>query len=165
VIKDGGSADDAPEDRPRSHWVAITAAFTLVIWVPLSVVALGLGRRLAAMAAGARDVASLGESLAHASRGVALLAVVALVAPVVIAFVTACFFAAAVTGRYGGRAKIRDAAIGTTLAAFAAFLLALAGGSLRPWPVALATLILLGFVALLFGALGGRFGFRRRPRL
>jgi hypothetical protein len=164
-VLNSASSDDEGADRPRSHWVVITAAFTLSLWVPLSLVAHGLGRRLALLVVGATDATALPGAMAHASKARAALAFAALVLPVIVAFMAACFASGALAGRYGGRTRARDAAVGTALAAFAAFVLALAGGALRPWPVALGTLILLGFVALLFGALGGRFGQSRRPQL
>ncbi len=57
------SSPDEGEPRPPSHWVAIAAALALALWAPLVLLALPLGRAIAARVAGVDDVSqSTGES-------------------------------------------------------------------------------------------------------
>jgi hypothetical protein len=149
------SPDDEGETRPPSQWVAIAAALTLTLWVPLGMLALALGRAL--LSRWASDAAGGG-----AARGAAALM---LVVPALASLVAATSITGAVVGRHGGRAGAREAVLGCTLAALGAWLFTVSSGALRPWPVAAVTLGVLGALAALGAALGARAGLRRRPRL
>ena len=159
VLQTKDPEDLASEQRPRTHWVAIAAGLTLSLWVPLLLVAFSIGRALATRIAGVADPAELGRAASSGSRGLVALA---LVLPAALSFALACFVAAALVGRFGRHP--RDAVMGTLIAAGAAWGLAVFQGSLAPWPVAVATALALAVLALGFGALGTRFGVRRRHR-
>jgi len=164
VIQTKASEDEAAEQRPPTHWVVITAGLTLTLWVPLALVALSLGRRLAASIVGARGPAELTDVVARASGGARAAVAMAVMLPTLLSFFLACLSAGAIVGRFGGRCGVREAALGTGLGALAAWALAAAGGSLGPWPVAAGTAVVLVAAGGLAGAWGGKLGDRRRPR-
>jgi tRNA-(ms[2]io[6]A)-hydroxylase len=147
VLQNKASEDEAAEQRPRSHWVAIMAGFVLTFWLPLLMVAQWLGRLLAAWS------------------GTRVGLLVASVLPPLFSFAVAAFTAGALVGRFGGRAGIREAATGALFAALSACAIALVGGALRPWPVLVGSALLLSLVAVGFAAFGARFGVGKRPRL
>jgi hypothetical protein len=85
--------------------------------------------------------------------------------PLLVCFGLSAFAGGALVGRFGGRARAREAGISAILAAFLVTSVALLGGSgLSPLVILLASVVLaaLGGVA---GYLGGGFGVRRRPVL
>lgn len=84
--------------------------------------------------------------------------------PVAISFLLACGLAGALVGRFGGRAKAREAALSGALGAFVAWGIAALGGALRPWPVALISLIVLVGAGAGAAWVGARFGVGARPR-
>lgn len=147
VLQSKDAEDAAAEARPRWHWIAIGAGFVITLWIPLAMIALAVGRALA--------------DAAH-DRVVAAFAVLL---PVLSSLALACLAAGALVGRFGGRAGRREATLSGVLAALAAWLLAFGGGALTPWPVAVATAVVLPALAALFAAWGGRLGVRRRPRV
>ncbi|GMV12395.1 MAG: hypothetical protein AMXMBFR56_06190 [Polyangiaceae bacterium] len=157
------SSPDEGEPRPPSHWVAIAAALALALWAPLVLLALPLGRALAARVAGVDDVSQLA---AAATTSPALRAAVAaaLIVPVLASLALAAGATGAIVGRFGGRAGAREAVLGCTLAALVAWGMSVSGGALRPWPVAAVTALLLGALAAVFAGLGARIGRRRRPQ-
>lgn len=157
------SSPDEGEPRPPSHWVAIAAALALALWAPLVLLALPLGRALAARVAGVDDVSQLA---AAATTSPALRAAVAaaLIVPVLASLALAAGATGAIVGRFGGRAGAREAVLGCTLAALVAWGMSVSGGALRPWPVAAVTALLLGALAAGFAGLGARIGRRRRPQ-
>ncbi|MCC6898299.1 MAG: hypothetical protein IT377_04955 [Polyangiaceae bacterium] len=139
------SSDDG-EPRSPAQWVAIAAALTLTLWVPIGMLAMALGRGLAARLAGAWAAA-------------------ALVALAIGSLVLAAGATGAVVGRFGGRAGARAAVLGVSLATLGAWVATVSSGALAPWPVAALTLVVLGVVAAFGAALGARSGLRRRPTL
>ena len=161
VVQNKASEDEAAEQRPRSHWVAIMAGFVLTLWLPLVVLAQMLGRLAVNRLIDAGDP----EALASAPTGTRVAVTIALMLPPISSFAIASWAAGALVGRFGDRAGVREAATGALFAALAACAIALLGGALRPWPVLLGSVVLLSVIAVSFGALGGRFGVRKRPRL
>lgn len=149
------SPDDEPATRSPSQWVAIAAALTLTLWVPLGMAALSLGRALSTRWTG-DDSGSVG------ARAAALLT---LVVPAVASLMAATSITGAVVGRHGGRSGAREAVLGCSLATLGAWALTVSSGALRPWPVAAVTLGVLGALGAIGAALGARAGHRRRPRL
>lgn len=136
VIQSKATEDEAAETRPAWHWVLIGAGFSLTLWLPLAAVANWASPRL-----------SLGPL------------------PILLSFALACFAAGILVGRFGGRSKAREAALGGLVGAGVTWSLAALGGALSPWPVALASLITLAGCAYVLAWLGGRLGVRSRSSL
>jgi hypothetical protein len=157
VVQNRAPEDVEAAERPRAQWVTIGAGLTLAIFVPLALCALPLGRVLTQ-----RLVPPAGEA---ASAGMQVLIVLGLAGPQLLAFALSAFASGALVGRFGGLAKTKDAALGALLGALVAVALTAMSGALRPWLVAVATAVVLGLLGAVFGALGGRFGEVRRPRL
>lgn len=133
VLQNQDTDDAAAARRPRWHWVLIGAGFVITLFLPLSMLGVWLGALLSrAVAAGATSQIVLGA------------------APVALSFLAACGAAGALVGRFGGKAKAREAALSGALGALAGWALAALGGSLTPWLVAVSSLIVL--VALGAGA-------------
>jgi hypothetical protein len=160
VVQNTTPEDVEAAERPRAQWVAIGAGLNLSIWIPLALCAAPIGRVLTKMVIPLDDPTS-----APITSGTRVLVVLAQVVPQLVAFAAAAFASGALVGRFGGLAKTRDATLATLLAAFAAAGIGGLSGALRPWLVVLATSAVLGLFGAAFGALGGRFGERRRPRL
>jgi len=161
VVQNRTPEDVEAAERPRTQWVAIGAGLVLSIWIPLALCALPVGRVLTARALPIDEPAALGA----ASTGTRIFVVLALAAPQLLAFAIAAAGGGALVGRFGGLAKTRDAALGAALGALGAAAFVGLSGALQPWPVAVATGLVLGLLGAVFGALGGRFGERRRPRV
>lgn len=157
------SSPDEGEPRPPSHWVAIAAALALALWAPLVLLALPLGRAIAARVAGVDDVSQLATA-ATTSPALRAAVAAALIVPVLASLALAAGATGAIVGRFGGRAGAREAVLGCTLAALVAWGMSVSGGALRPWPVAAVTALLLGALAAVFAGLGARIGRRRRPQ-
>lgn len=83
---------------------------------------------------------------------------------VMLSLVIACASGGALVGRFGGSATLREATLAGLVAAFGAWVVALASGALVPWTVALGSGAGLLIVAGGFSWLGGRIGLARRPR-
>jgi hypothetical protein len=145
VIQAPSDDDAAAAERPAWHWVAITAAFTGIAFLPLSTVGTWLGGRLAS---------------SMAERPVLAMALVAL--PALAALIVSAGSAGAIMGRFGRRALPRSAWLGGASGGALIFFLAALGGALRPWPVAFTA----GVVLLGSAAASCRIGFRlgRSPR-
>lgn len=139
VLQNQDTDDAAAARRPRWHWVLIGAGFVITLFLPLSVLGVWLG-------------AVLSRSVAAGSSAQIVLGA----APVACSFLVACAAAGALVGRFGGRAKAREAALSGSLGAFAGWCLAAAGGSLSPWLVALVALVVL----VVFGAAAAFVGAR-----
>jgi len=143
--------------------VAIAAALALALWAPLVLLALPLGRAIAARVAGVDDVSQLATA-ATTSPALRAAVAAALIVPVLASLALAAGATGAIVGRFGGRAGAREAVLGCTLAALVAWGMSVSGGALRPWPVAAVTALLLGALAAVFAGLGARIGRRRRPQ-
>lgn len=165
VLQNTEPAEERAEQRPRSHWVVIAAGLTLSIWVPLSMLGLALGRVVSMRLMGTDDPHALSEAASRASAAVRALAVAALLSPALLSLAVAAWVAGALVGRFGGRAGQREAVVGGGMGALVAWVLAMLGGALGSWPVALGTALVLVSAGSLAGGLGGRFGRKRRPRL
>jgi hypothetical protein len=140
VLQNQDTDDAAAARRPRWQWVLIGAGLVITLFLPLSWLGIWLGAWLSRVAA-------------HGASGVA--PIVLGVAPVALSFLIACGGAGALVGRFGGRAKAREAALSGSLGAFIGWGLAALGGSLSPWLVAvvsLAVLVALGGAAAFVGA-------------
>jgi len=131
VLQNQDTDDAAAARRPRWHWVLIGAGFVITLFLPLSMLGVWLGALL---------------SRAAPSGGTTRIVLGA--APVALSFLVACGAAGALVGRFGGKAKAREAALSGSLGALAGWGLAAMGGSLTPWLVALASLVVL----VVFGA-------------
>jgi hypothetical protein len=146
VLQDAGG--DPP--RPSWQWVLIGGGLAITVWLPLAVVALWAGPRLALLV-----------------RGTPLAASVVAAAPSVLSFALANAVAGGLITHFGTRMRRRHALGAGLLAALTAWLIALLGGALRPWPVAalsLAVLAALGGLASLAGAWLVRAKARRRVK-
>lgn len=159
VVQNTAPEDAEAAERPRAHWVAIGAGLNLSIWIPMALCAAPIGRVLT------RWLVPVDEPVAAVTSSTRVLVVLAQLVPQLVAFALASFASGALVGRFGGQAKTRDASLATALAACAAAAIGGMSGALRPWLVVVATGLVLVLFGATFGALGGRFGERRRPRL
>jgi hypothetical protein len=83
---------------------------------------------------------------------------------VAFSFVVASALSGILIGRFGGRARVREAALGGAIGALAGWLLALSSGGLRPWSLAVSALLMLLLLGSAGAALGGRLGLRLKAR-
>lgn len=144
------SADqDNPLVRPGWHWIVIGAAFVFVFWMPLVVGAEWLIPWLDRMAPGAD-----GTLTAVWLRGA--LVVVPLLGSIGLAAAGGLFL----VGFLGQGAQRHHMALSGALAVAAAWILALVGGSLEPWWIAVSSLLALVGTAVPFALLGGSLGHR-----
>lgn len=144
VLQNQDTDDAAAARRPRWHWILIGAGLLITLFLPLSLLGVWLGTLLsrAASSGGLRVV--LGS------------------APVACSFLLASAGAGALVGRFGGRAKSREAAWSGALGALTTWGLAALGGSLRPWLVAVVSLAVLLAAGASFAFLGARLTLARR---
>lgn len=147
VIQTPASEDAPALERSGSAWLLIGAAFTVVSFLPLSLVALWLGGRMARAFAASQSAALLWAA-----------------APVVLAYAIAAGGAGVMIGRFGLRAGRAIAAGAGALAGTCLVLFSLWKGQ-SSWPLALgAACVFIGGGAV-FTLLGARIGKKRRPRL
>lgn len=158
------SSGESEPERPVWHWVVIGAGFVFTLWLPLSAIAVGVAPQLVAAVVGSSEP-SAAQRFERSASGAARLALVAAsLGPVLLSFFVAGVLGGALTG-YFGRGTRRAHWLGSgALSATVAWSLALIGGALSPWPVAVASLIVLGALGALFTALGGAWGRRRSRR-
>jgi hypothetical protein len=147
VLQNDDTDDALAARRPRWHWVLIGAGFVITLFLPLSQLGVWLGHRLGtAVSPGENGALRIGLG----------------VLPVALSFLIACGGAGALVGRFGGRAKSREAALSGALGAFGGWGLAALGGALSPWLVAVTTF----FILVIFGAgaafVGAKLGLARR---
>ena len=131
---------EAPEDaaaarRPPWQWVVIGAGFVLTIWVPLVIAGLWLARALA----------------------------FAPIFGVLVTFALSCCVAGVLVGRFGGRAREREAALAGLSGSLVACLIALLGGS-PPFSMLAPAALALGALGTTMAWLGGRAGVRSRVK-
>jgi len=136
VIQSTESDDAVAASRPPWHWVLIGGGFAITIWLPLAAVANWAAARL-----------PLGPL------------------PIIVSFALACIAAGILVGRFGGRSKAREAGLGGLAGAAVTWGVAALGGALSAWPIAIASLIILGACGFFLAWLGGRLGVRLRSRL
>lgn len=147
VLQNDDTDDALAARRPRWHWVLIGAGFVITLFLPLAQLGVFVGHRLiAAVHPGGNAALQVGVGAL----------------PVALSFLIACAVAGGLVGRFGGRAKAREAALSGALGAFTGWGLAALGGALAPWLVAVTSF----FILVIFGAgaafIGARFGLARR---
>jgi hypothetical protein len=128
VLQNQDTDDAAAARRPRWHWVLIGAGFVLTLFLPLSLLGVWLGT-------------ALSHALPPGERGATRIVLGTL--PVALSFLIACLGGGALVGRFGGKAKAREAALSGALGAFSGWGLAALGGALSPWIVAVSALVVL----------------------
>jgi hypothetical protein len=146
VLQNQDTDDAAAARRPRWQWVLIGAGLVITLFLPLSWLGVWLGAWLSRIA--------LSGGKAGEGAGGAIPIVLG-VLPVALSFLIACAGAGALVGRFGGKAKAREAALSGSLGALIGWGLAALGGSLSPWLVAvvsLAVLLVCGAAAAFVGA-------------
>ncbi len=150
VLQNQDTDDAAAARRPRWQWVLIGAGLVITLFLPLSWIGVWLGAWLSRVANGG------------ASDPSGATPIVLGVLPVALSFLIACAGAGALVGRFGGKAKAREAALSGSLGALIGWGLAALGGSLSPWLVAVVSLAVL----VTFGAgaafVGARLSLPRR---
>jgi hypothetical protein len=147
VLQNQDTDDAAAARRPRWQWVLIGAGFVLTLFLPLSLLGVWLG-------------AALSHTFVTAASGATRIVLGAL--PVALSFLIACAGAGAMVGRFGGKAKAREAALSGALGAFSGWGLAAVGGSLSPFIVAASSLLVLVFFGAGAAFLGARIALARR---
>jgi hypothetical protein len=147
VLQNQDTDDAAAARRPRWHWVLIGAGFVLTLFLPLSLLGVWLG-----------------TALSHApppgERGATRIVLGAL--PVALSFLIACLGGGALVGRFGGKAKAREAALSGALGAFSGWGLAALGGALSPWIVAVSALVVLVTLGASAAFVGARLTLAKR---
>jgi MFS family permease len=147
VIQSPPSEDADALERSGPKWLLIGAAFTIVAFLPLSLLSLWAGSRLARRFASSETAALLLAAL-----------------PVLLAYAAAAWGAGAVIGRFGLRAQRAVPAASGALAGTSLVLLAVWRGA-GPWQLVLGAACIFVGGGAMFAALGARFGRKRRPGL
>ncbi|MEP7052971.1 MAG: hypothetical protein ABJB12_21580 [Pseudomonadota bacterium] len=147
VLQNQDTDDAAAARRPRWQWVLIGAGFVVTLFLPLSVLGVWLG-------------SVLSRGLPRSASGALRIGLGVL--PVALSFLIACGGAGAAVGRFGGRAKAREAALSGALGAFAGWGLAALGGSLTPFVVAATSLLVLVTLGAAAAFLGARITLPKR---
>ncbi|HEY3237782.1 MAG TPA: hypothetical protein VGJ84_23880 [Polyangiaceae bacterium] len=130
------TSEASEAERPRWHWVGIGAGLVLTVWLPLLMIALWSGKRLAARFLHVIDTRGA-ERFAHsATTGQELALVTLTLGPIVLSYAGACIFSGALVARFGGRAGKREAALAGALSGTVACALAASSSTLSPWQVA-----------------------------
>jgi hypothetical protein len=148
VLQNQDTDDAAAARRPRWQWVLIGAGFVITLFLPLSLLGVWLG-------------SVLSYSVVPRSKTSATQIVLGTL-PVAFSFLIACAGAGAMVGRFGGRAKAREAALSGALGALAGWGLAALGGALTPWIVALCSLFVLVTLGASAAFLGARLTLAKR---
>lgn len=148
VLQNQDTDDAAAARRPRWHWVLIGAGFVITLFLPLSLLGVWLGGWL-----------SRAWALPHDTGFQIVLGA----GPVALSFFAACVAAGALVGRFGGKAKAREAALSGSFGALSCWTLAALGGSLRPWLVAVVSLAVLLLVGASAAFVGAKLSLARRP--
>lgn len=146
VLSAPSGEDAEAAERPAWRWVVIGALAVVCLFLPVSLLGLALGQRLAR-----------GASVSPAA-GAALAA-----APLVVAFAACAWAAGALTGRFGLRTRPRHGVAAGVLGAAGVLALAALGlerSSLLPALAGGVVLLALGGTC---AGLGARSGVRRRP--
>lgn len=160
VLQNSASGGD-DQQRPPWHWVLIGAGFVFTLWIPLAIVAEWLSRALARSLVDLADAQAVAHFNATAPTSQRVLLSLVLLGPLTLSFVAACVLGGMLVGRFGTSAGAREATLAGLLAAGVAWLVALVGGALAPWTVAVSSLALLGGAGAALTRLGGWLGRRR----
>jgi hypothetical protein len=155
-------SSDVDDRRPSWHWLLIGAGFTITLWLPLAMLALWVGPRLALELFDVPDGQSLEQVLAAASSARQRLAAVVQALPLLLSFFLACFASATLVGRFGGAAGRREATLANLVGSGMVLCLAAASGGLT-LPVGLGAGGFLALSSLIGGWGGARVGKRLRP--
>lgn len=147
VLQNQDTDDAAAARRPRWQWVLIGAGFVVTLFLPLSVLGVWLG-------------SALSRALPRDASAALRIGLGAL--PVAVSFLIACGGAGAAVGRFGGRAKTREAALSGALGAFVGWGLAALGGSLTPFIVAVTSLLVLVSLGAAAAFVGARITLPKR---
>jgi tRNA-(ms[2]io[6]A)-hydroxylase len=158
-VLQSSSSDDAPQ-RPRWHYLIIGAGFTITLWLPLAVVAMWVGSRLAFWVFEVPNEAALPAAVAAASSAQKSWAAALQALPLMLSFFLACFGSAVLVGRFGGKAGVREAIFGNLIGSAVVLGLAAMAGEV-PLAVAIAAGGFLLASAALAGWAGARVGKRR----
>ncbi|MEI9953946.1 MAG: hypothetical protein WDO74_34470 [Pseudomonadota bacterium] len=150
VLQNQDTDDAAAARRPRWQWVLIGAGLVITLFLPLSWLGVWLGAWLSGAASGGASGASGATPIVLG------------VLPVALSFLIACAGAGALVGRFGGKAKAREAALSGSLGALIGWGLAALGGSLSPWLVALVSLAVLVTFGAAAAFVGARLTLSRR---
>jgi len=127
------------------QWLMLGTAFILIAFLPLSLLGLWAGGKLARRLAGSEETALLMAA-----------------SPVLLAYALSTLGSGAVIGRFGLRARPSTAPLAGALAGALLVAFSMWKGA-GPWPLLLgATLVFVGGGAL-WTALGARLGRKRRP--
>jgi len=143
VLQNQDTDDAAAARRPRWQWVLIGAGLVITLFLPLSWIGVWLGTWLSRVTSGGASGASGATPIVLG------------VLPVASSFLISCAGAGALVGRFGGKAKAREAALAGSLGALIGWGMAALGGALSPWLVALVSLVVLvscGAAAAFVGA-------------
>jgi len=144
VVQNQDTDDALAASRPRWHWILIGAGFVITLFLPLSQLGVWLGQGLSRVSGSRAVRVGLGAL------------------PVACSFLLACGLAGALVGRFGGRAKAREAALSGALGAFTGWGIAALGGALTPRLVALISLFVLVSCGAGAAFIGARLGLARR---
>ena len=155
-------SSDTEDRRPSWHWLLIGAGFTITLWLPLAMLALWIGPRLALQLIEVPDGQSLEQALAVASRARQQMVAVVQALPLLLSFFLACFASATLVGRFGGAAGQREAMLANLLGSGVILCLAAASGGVT-LPVGFGAGGFLALSSLIGGWGGARVGKRLRP--
>ena len=159
-VLQSSSSEDAAQ-RPPWHYMIIGAGFTVTLWLPLAVVAMWVGSRLAFWVFEVPNEAALPAAVATASVAQKSWAAALQALPLMLSFFLACFGSAVLVGRFGGKAGVREALVGNLIGSAVVLGLAALAGEV-PLGVALAAGIFLAASSALAGWTGARVGKRLR---
>lgn len=146
---------DLEPQRPNWQWTLIGAGLAFTSWLPLALIALWAGPRLAGLVVAGRELPSLEP------RARALVAALT-VAPIALSFVLACALAGALVAHFGARTQLRQWSSAGALTGVIAASIAWLGGSLAPLALALTTVVVLIGLGAGSAALGAWLTRRRR---
>ncbi len=155
-------SSDTEARRPPWHWLLIGAGFTVTLWLPLAMLALWVGPRLALELFEIPEGQTLEQALAVASPARRQWVTVVQALPLLLSFFLACFASATLVGRFGGAAGWREAVLANLIGSGAVLVLAASAGGLT-LAVALGAGGFLVLSSLLGGWGGARTGRRLRP--
>src|ERR1700690_709869 len=146
-----------PKDSvAHSPWVWVLAGSIVIIsvWVPLALIALLLGRKIAAHWLAANTSLSMQSPIV----------VFPAAALVMLSFAGACALGGAVVGRFAEHPRRWDAVLAAALGTLIVLFFAALGHALRPPLAGVFIALSLLLIACPTAALGGRWGRRRRAQ-
>ncbi|MGC4090369.1 MAG: hypothetical protein QM756_21320 [Polyangiaceae bacterium] len=145
MIQTPPSEDAEAQQRSHLQWIFIGALFSVVSFLPMSLIGLWLGGRLARRFTSSQETALLAAT-----------------APVLLAYAIAALGAGAVIGRFGLRARSWTAPAAGALGGTLLLGTSMAKG-VGPWPLLLAAALVFVVGGALWSTFGARLGRTRRP--